>query len=90
MEEIIHLHSRDGDDNYLRRLRRANGEESRTYVIKAYVPAFKVGYIDGGKKFLSLMGGIMLVEGELLEEAGAVVSSIDFTEGYGYTVTFEK
>ena len=31
----------------------------------------------------------MIVEEEFLEEAGATVESIDFVEGYGYTITFK-
>ena len=38
---------------------------------------------------LTPSGGPMIVVGGYLEEAEAVVKSIDFTVGYGYTVTFE-
>ena len=31
----------------------------------------------------------MIKVGSLLEEAQAVVKSIDYTMGYGYTITFE-
>ena len=47
------------------------------------------GEVEGGKKFIDLSGGPMIVVGDYLEEAEAVVKSIDFTVGYGYTVTFE-
>ena len=45
--------------------------------------------MEGGRKFIDLSGGPMIVVGVYLEEAEAVVKSIDFTVGYGYTVTFE-
>lgn len=45
---------------------------------------------DGvGIEAIDPSGGPMIVEGSLLEEANAVVKSIDFIVGYGYTVTFE-
>lgn len=31
----------------------------------------------------------MIIVGSKLEEANAVVKSIDFVEGYGWTVTFQ-
>lgn len=43
----------------------------------------------GGNKFIDPSGGPMIVVGYELEEAKAVVKSIDFVEGYGYTITFE-
>ena len=41
-----------------------------------------------GKKFIDPSGGPMIVVGETLKEAEAVVKSIDYTIGYGYTITF--
>lgn len=32
---------------------------------------------------------LIIIEGQELEEAKAVVKSIDFVEGYGWTITFE-
>ena len=32
----------------------------------------------------------MIVVGDYLEEANAVVESIDFAEGQGWTITFKK
>ena len=45
-----------------------------TYVLKTDVPTLRVGEVQVGCEF---------------EEAKAVVRSIDFAEGYGWTVTFE-
>ena len=53
------------------------------------MPTLRMGYIDNKNKFIDLSGGPMIVEGTLLEEANAVVKSIDFITGFGYTITFE-
>ena len=89
MEDIIKLHSRGDINNYLKKMKRLNGEESKTYAIKTDIPTLRVGYIEESKKFIDLSGGPMIVEGSLLEEANAVVKSIDFVAGYGHTITFE-
>lgn len=46
---------------------------------------------DGSEsnKFIDPSGGPMIVVGYELEEAKAVVKSIDFVKGYGHTITFE-
>ena len=47
------------------------------------------GLTDKKKKFIDPSGGPMIVEGEYLEEAEAVVKSIDHVMGVGYAITFE-
>lgn len=49
----------------------------------------KVGSVEDGKRFIGPLGDPMIVVGYELKEAGAVVKSIDFVEGYGWTITFE-
>ena len=70
-------------------MRRPNGEESKTYVIKTDAPTLRIGYVEDKRRFIDPSGGPMIVEGSLLEEANAVVKSIDFVVGYGHIVTFE-
>ena len=53
------------------------------------MPTLRVGEVQGGNKFIDPSGGPMIVVGYKLEEAKAVVKSIDFVEGYGWTITFE-
>lgn len=89
MEDIIKLHSRGGINNYLKKMKRPNGEESKTYVIKTDIPTLRIGYVEEKRKFIDPSGGPMIVVGYELEEAKAVVKSIDFVEGYGWTITFE-
>ena len=89
MEDIIKLHSRGGANNYLKKMKRLNGEESKTYVIKTDIPTLRSGYIEDKRKFIDPSGGPMIVEGSLLEEANAVVKSIDFVVGYGHIIAFE-
>ena len=89
MEDIIKLRSRYGAINYLKKMPKPDGTDSKTYVLKTDVPTLRVGEVQGGNKFIDPSGGPMIVEGSLLEEANAVVKSIDFIAGYGYTITFE-
>ena len=89
MGDIIKLRSRYGTVNYLKKMPKPNGSESKTYVLKTDIPTLRVGKVQGGKKFIDPSGGPMIVVGYELREAKAVVKSIDFVEGYGWTITFE-
>lgn len=89
MKDLIKLKSRGYEENYLKRLKKPDGSESKTYVLKVSTPYLRWGEVEGGKKFIDPSGGPMIVVGSHLEEAEAVVKSIDFTAGYGYTITFE-
>ena len=88
MKDLIKLRSRGYEENYLKRLKKPDGSESKTYVLKVSTPFLRSGEIDG-KKFIDPVGGPMIIVGGYLEEAEAVVKSIDYTIGYGYTITFE-
>ena len=88
MEDIIKLRSRHEAENYLKKLLKPDGSESKTYVLKTDVPTLRVGEVQGGNKFIDPSGGPMIIEGSELAEANAVVKSIDFSEGFGYTITF--
>ena len=70
-------------------LKKSDGSKSKTYVLKVSTPYLRSGEVEGGRKFVDPSGGPMIVVGGYLEEAEAVVKSIDFTVGYGYTVIFE-
>lgn len=76
MEDIIKLRSRYEAINYLKKM-------PKTYVLKTDVPTLRVGEVQGGNKFIDPSGGPMIVVECELEEAKAVVKSIDFVEGYG-------
>lgn len=89
MKDLIKLKSRDHEENYLKKLNKPGGSESKTYALKVSAPYLRCGELEGSKKFIDLSGGPMIVVGERLEEADAVVKSIDYTVGYGYTITFK-
>ena len=89
MEDIIKLRSRYGTVNYLKKIPKPDGSDSKTYVLKTDIPTLRVGEVQEGNKFIDPSGGPMIVVGYKLEEANAVVKSIDFVEGYGWTITFE-
>ena len=88
MKDIIELESRGYEKNYLKKLKKPDNTESKTYVLKVSNPYLRTGMVDG-KKFIDPSGGPMIVVGETLKEAEAVVKSIDYTIGYGYTITFK-
>lgn len=89
MKEIIKLHSRGEVNNYLKKMLKPDGSECKTYALKTDIPYLRVGTVEGGKKFIDPSGGPMIVEGYMLEEAGAVVKHIDHAMGQGYLITFE-
>lgn len=89
MEDIIKLRSRYGARNYLKKMPKPDGSESKTYVLKTDAPSLRVGNVSDGNKFIDPPGGPMIVVGYKLEEAKAVVKSIDFIAGFGHTITFE-
>ena len=89
MKDLIKLKSRGYEKNYLKKLKRPDDSESNTYVLKTDIPTLRVGEVQGGNKFIDPSGGPMIVVGYKLEEANAVVKSIDFVEGYGWIITFE-
>lgn len=90
MKDLIKLRSRGGAENYLKKLIKKGDSESLTYVLKTDSPYLRTGEVANGKKFIDPSGGPMIVVGDYLEEADAVVESIDFVEGYGWTITFKK
>ena len=89
MEDIIKLRSRYGTVNYLKKMPKPDGTDSKTYVLKTDVPTLRAGKVQGGNKFIDSSGGPMIVVGCELEEADVVVKSIDFIEGYGWAIIFE-
>lgn len=89
MKDIIQLNSRDKTKNYLKKLSKSEGFKSKTYVFKTDIPTLRIGKDQGKYIFIDPSGGPMIMVGHILEEAKAVVKSIDFIEGYGFTITFE-
>ena len=89
MKDLIKLKSRGYEKNYLKKLKRPDDSESNTYVLQVATPYLRCGEVEGDKKFIDPSGGPMIMVGYELEEAKAVVKSIDFVEGYGWTITFE-
>ena len=89
MEDLIKLKSRDGIENYLKKLIKKDSSKSLTYVLKTDVTYIRIGEIDNEIKFIDPSGEPMIIVDNYLEEAKAVVKSIDFVEGYGWTITFE-
>ena len=89
MEDIIKLRSRYEAINYLKKMSKPDGTDSKTYVLKTDVPTLRVGEVQGGNKFIDPSGGPIIIVGYKLEEADAVVKSIDFVDGYGWAITFE-
>lgn len=89
MKDIIKLYSRGETNNYLKKMKKPDGTESKTYLFKTDMPTLRVGTVEGNKKFIDPSGGPMIIEGCKLEEADATVKFIDFVIGTGYLITFE-
>ena len=89
MEDIIKLYSRNETKSNLKKLEKVDGSESKTYILKTDSAYIRVGYLNNNHQFIDLDGGPMIIEGEVLKEANAKVSSINFAEGFGYTITFK-
>lgn len=90
MKDIIILKSRGSINNYLKKLSKPDGTDSRTYLLKLEVPFLKVSEGPGNKKVIDPKGGPIIAEGEYLEEADAVVESINHVMSKGYTITFKE
>lgn len=90
MKDLIKLRSRGEAENYLKKLIKKGDSESLTYVLETDSPYLRTGEVANRRKFIDPSGGPMIVVGDYLEEANAVVESIDFAEGYGWTITFKK
>lgn len=88
MEKLIKLKSRTGADNYLKQLRRLDGKESKTYVLRSDIPDIRRGYTKEGKKYLAPSGGPLFIEGNYIKQVGAMVKWIDSFPDYGHTITF--
>lgn len=89
MKETIELNSRYGEKNILKLLKKPNDEESKTYLLKTSNTYLRSGFTENKKRFIDPSGGPMIVVGEELEEAKAIVKSIDHIMGKGYSITFE-
>lgn len=82
---IILLNSRDGSENYLKKL----PDKDKTYILKSELDSIRVGEDKGGYLFIDPSGGPFIVRGAYLEEADAIVKSIDHLQGQGFIITFE-
>lgn len=89
MNKIIKLDSRGCENNYLKQLKKPDGSETKSYLLVVSAPFVGVGYTSEGLLYIDPSGGPMIVTGEILEEAEAVVKSIDFVTKHGYVITFE-
>lgn len=85
MRDIILLNSRDGIENYLKKL----PKEEKTYLLKSGLETVSVSQDKEGYVFVDPLGGPLIARGFYLEEADAVVKSIDHLQGQGFTITFE-
>ena len=85
MKNIIILRSRDGTKNYLEKL----PEEEKTYLLKSELDTVRVSQDKEGYVFVDPSGGPFIAKGAYLEEADAVVKSIDHLQWQDFTITFE-
>lgn len=91
MEDKLELVTNNRDDFiFLKKLKKPNGEESKTYILKTNASSIKYEYIDKIRRLLKPSGcNYPIIEGEVLEGFTYIVKSIIYTPGLGYTITFE-
>ena len=68
---------------------KVDGSESKTYQLITSSYCIRGGFTNDNKKFVDPSGGPMITEGEILEEVGLEVESIDYVYGKGYMITFK-
>lgn len=88
MKDCITLSSREGSSTNLIKMKRTDGGESKTYLVKFSSSIINTGYTEDMKKFIDPSGGPMIVEGCYLREADATVRSITYIDGHGWVITF--
>ena len=88
MDEIIKLSSR-GSHNYLKKLIPKEKGDSKTYKLVTEEPNIKVRYLDSGQISIMPFGGPIIICGEMLIDAKAIVKKIDYILDYGHIITFE-
>lgn len=76
MEDIIKLRSRYGARNYLKKMSKPDGSESKTYVLKTDASSLRVGNVSDGNKFIDPSGGPMIVVGYKLLKKLMQLSSL--------------
>lgn len=88
MDKVIKLNSRSGNINTLTKLLPAKGkiEDSKTYLLKGSDEIWS-GYDENNKFYVDPSGGPKLMKG--VEIDGHKIKSVNFTIGFGFTVTFE-
>lgn len=89
MEKIVKLNNKQDEDNYLKLLISTSNTDSKTYAFKSSTALVKSGELEDKRKYITTPGGMTLIEGDFVEEANAKIKYIDFTMGFGYTITFE-
>ena len=70
MKDVIKLQSRYGIDNRLVKI-----EEGKYKLITPY--CYRSGLVDNNKAFIDPSGGPMLIEGNYVHEANAIIESIE-------------
>ena len=69
--------------------KKADGSESKTYILKSEIPYIMVGWTNEKYKFVEPSGGPKIIENSILPEANAKVETITYVKNYGYTITFK-
>lgn len=86
MEKVVKLDTENKD--FLKKLKRADGKESKTYVLKLDATLLRSGYTEDGHKYVSFPKYPTIIVGQKFQN-GLVVKYIDYIEDYGYLITFE-
>lgn len=82
----IKLHARYGLNNWLEHYK------DGVYILHSEMDSIRIGYKDSDKKEIFVIdpaGGPFIAVGEILDEVGKEVKSIEFIQDKGYAITFK-
>lgn len=87
MKDKYELKAYKGEYNYLQKLKKTDGGNSKTFILKSSHAHIDRGY-NNNELFVKPKGGPVLQTKEYLKETGATIRLITFIPKYGYIITF--
>lgn len=86
-QKRIKLHSRNRINNWLEHF------AGNTYILCSELDHVRAGYMDSNRDMIAFVdppGGPFIRTGEVLDEIGKKVESINHIKGKGFSITFEE
>lgn len=87
MKDRYDLEAYKGEYNYLKKLKKADGSDSKVFILKSSHAFIETGHNQNGL-FIKPKGGPKLQTNEYIPLVDAVIRLITFIPKYGYIITF--